>query len=141
MSVNPAHLTLKTGRVHLPEQEIDRQSARSRTDTKAFEVALKNALRQAPDVILIGEIRDKQTMGMARLRASGHLAVATLHANNSYHAMNRVINFYPLENRPSLLLDMAAALQAVISQRLVRTKSGARVAASRCCSTRAISRS
>src|SRR5882724_1918860 len=100
------------------------------TDTKAFEVALKNALRQAPDVILIGEIRDKQTMGMGLAYAqSGHLAVATLHANNSYHAMNRVINFYPLENRPSLLLDMAAALQAVISQRLVRTKSGARVAA------------
>ncbi|HZQ74478.1 MAG TPA: PilT/PilU family type 4a pilus ATPase [Burkholderiales bacterium] len=100
------------------------------TDTKAFEVALKNALRQAPDVILIGEIRDKQTMSMGLAYAqSGHLAVATLHANNSYHAMNRVINFYPLENRPSLLLDMAAALQAIISQRLVRTKTGARVAA------------
>src|SRR5258706_4985807 len=83
------------------------------TDTKAFEIALKNALRQAPDVILIGEIRDKQTMSMSLAYAqSGHLAVATLHANNSYHAMNRVINFYPLENRPSLLLDMAAALQA-----------------------------
>src|ERR1043166_7333588 len=63
------------------------------TDTKAFEVALKNALRQAPDVILIGEIRDKQTMAMGLAYAqSGHLAVATLHANNSYHAMNRVIN-------------------------------------------------
>src|SRR3954463_11246050 len=99
------------------------------TDTKAFEVALKNALRQAPDVILIGEIRDKQTMGMGLAYAqSGHLAVATLHANNSYHAMNRVINFYPLETRRSRLLDMAAALQAVISQRLVRTKTGARVA-------------
>src|SRR5437868_7072965 len=100
------------------------------TDTKAFEVALKNALRQAPDVILIGEIRDKQTMGMGLAYAqSGHLAVATLHANNSYHAMNRVINFYPLENRPSLLLDMSAALQAIISQRLIRTKTGARLAA------------
>src|SRR5438874_239576 len=100
------------------------------TDTKAFEVALKNALRQAPDVILIGEIRDKQTMGMALAYAqSGHLAVATLHANNSYHAMNRIINFYPLENRPSLLLDLAAALQSIISQRLVRTKTGARIAA------------
>jgi twitching motility protein PilU len=100
------------------------------TDTKAFETALKNALRQAPDVILIGEIRDKATMGMALAYAqSGHLAVATLHANNSYHAMNRIINFYPLENRPSLLLDLSAALQAVVSQRLVRTKTGARVAA------------
>ncbi len=100
------------------------------TDTKAFEIALKNALRQAPDCILIGEIRDKQTMAMSLAYAqSGHLCLATLHANNSYHAMNRVINFYPLENRPSLLLDMAAALQSVISQRLVRTKTGARIAA------------
>jgi twitching motility protein PilU len=100
------------------------------TDTKAFEVALKNALRQAPDCILIGEIRDKQTMGMALAYAqSGHLCLATLHANNSYHAMNRIINFYPLENRPSLLLDLSAALQSIVSQRLVRTKTGGRVAA------------
>jgi len=100
------------------------------TDTKAFEVALKNALRQAPDCILIGEIRDKQTMAMALAYAqSGHLCLATLHANNSYHAMNRIINFYPLENRPSLLLDLAAALQSIVSQRLVRTKAGSRVAA------------
>ncbi|HKU46931.1 MAG TPA: PilT/PilU family type 4a pilus ATPase [Burkholderiales bacterium] len=100
------------------------------TDTKAFEIALKNALRQAPDCILIGEIRDKQTMAMALAYAqSGHLCLATLHANNSYHAMNRIINFYPLENRPALLLDLAAALSAVISQRLVRTKTNQRVAA------------
>ena len=100
------------------------------TDTKAFEIALKNALRQAPDCILIGEIRDKQTMAMALAYSqSGHLCLATLHANNSYHAMNRIINFYPLENRPALLLDLAASLQAVISQRLVRTKTGARVVA------------
>jgi twitching motility protein PilU len=100
------------------------------TDTKTFEVALKNALRQAPDCILIGEIRDRQTMAMALAYSqSGHLCLATLHANNSYHAMNRIINFYALENRPSLLLDLSAALQAVISQRLVRTKTGSRVAA------------
>ena len=100
------------------------------TDTKSFEVALKNALRQAPDCILIGEIRDKQTMGMALAYAqSGHLALATLHANNSYHAMNRIISFYPLENRPTLLLDLSAALQSIISQRLIRTKTGARKAA------------
>jgi twitching motility protein PilU len=100
------------------------------TDTKSFETALKNALRQAPDCILIGEIRDKQTMGMALAYAqSGHLALATLHANNSYHAMNRIISFYPLENRPTLLLDLSAALQAIISQRLVRTKTGGRRAA------------
>lgn len=100
------------------------------TDTKSFNVALKNALRQAPDIILIGEIRDKDTMGMALAYAqSGHLALATLHANNSYHAMNRIINFYPLENRPSLLLDLSAALQSIISQRLIRTKAGGRMAA------------
>src|SRR3954468_8756379 len=100
------------------------------TDTKAFEIALKNALRQAPDCILIGEIRDKQTMAAALAYSqSGHLCLATLHANNSYHAMNRIINFYPLENRPSLLLDLSAALQSIISQRLVRTKTGARLAA------------
>ena len=97
------------------------------TDTKAFPIALKNALRQAPDVILIGEIRDRDTMSMALQYAqSGHLCMATLHANNSYHAMNRIISFYPLENRPTLLLDLSASLQAVISQRLVRTKAGSR---------------
>ena len=100
------------------------------TDAKDFDVALKNALRQAPDCIMIGEIRDKPTMSAALAYAqSGHLVLATLHANNSYHAMNRIINFYPLENRPALLLDLAAALAAVISQRLVRTKTGLRAVA------------
>jgi twitching motility protein PilU len=60
---------------------------------------------------------------------SGHLCLATLHANNSYHAMNRIISFYPLENRPTLMLDLSASLQAIVSQRLVRTKSGSRIAA------------
>jgi twitching motility protein PilU len=100
------------------------------TDTQTLETALKNALRQAPDCILIGEIRDKPTMSMALAYAqTGHLCLATLHANNSYHALNRIINFDPLETRASLLLDLAAALQAVISLRLVRTKTGARVPA------------
>src|ERR1043166_6616833 len=73
------------------------------TDTQTLEIALKNALRQAPDCILIGEIRDKPTMSMALAYAqTGHLYLATLHANNSYHAMNRIINFYPLETRASL---------------------------------------
>jgi twitching motility protein PilU len=100
------------------------------TDTKAFPVALRNALRQAPDCILIGEIRDKDTMSMALQYAqSGHLCLATLHANNSYHALNRIITFYPLENRPTLLLDLSASLQAIVSQRLVRTKRGTRKAA------------
>ncbi len=100
------------------------------TDSKTYGIALKNAMRQAPDCILIGEIRDRDTMGMALAYAqSGHLCLATLHANNSYHAMNRIINFYPLENRPTLLLDLGATLQAIVSQRLVRTKSGMRSAA------------
>ena len=99
-------------------------------DTRSFHEALKNALRQAPDVILIGEIRDKDTMTMGLQYAqSGHLCLATLHANNSYHAMNRINSFYPLENRPTLLLDLSASLKAIVSQRLVRNKEGGRVAA------------
>ena len=100
------------------------------TDTLDFRVALKNALRQAPDCIMIGEIRDKETMSAVIAYAqSGHLCLATLHANNSYHAMNRIISFYPLENRPALLEDLSATLKCVISQRLVRNKKGARSAA------------
>jgi len=100
------------------------------TDTLDFKVALKNALRQAPDCILIGEIRDKETMAAAIAYAqSGHLALATLHANNAYHSMNRIISFYPLENRPALLQDLAATLKSVISQRLVKTVKGGRAAA------------
>ncbi|HEV2611293.1 MAG TPA: PilT/PilU family type 4a pilus ATPase [Noviherbaspirillum sp.] len=100
------------------------------TDAESLKVALKNALRQAPDCILIGEIRDKETMGAALAYAqSGHLVVATLHANNSYQALNRIINFYPLENRPSLLSDLSVTIKAVISQRLVLTKDQKRRAA------------
>jgi twitching motility protein PilU len=93
------------------------------TDADSLKVALKNALRQAPDCILIGEIRDKETMSAALAYAqSGHLVVATLHANNSYQALTRIINFYPLETRPSLLSDLAVTIRAVISQRLVVAK-------------------
>jgi twitching motility protein PilU len=100
------------------------------TDTLDFKVGLKNALRQAPDCILIGEIRDKETMSSAIAYAqSGHLCLATLHANNSYHAMNRIISFYPLENRPALLEDLASTLKCVVSQRLVRNRQGLRSAA------------
>lgn len=100
------------------------------SDTAALNVALKNALRQAPDVIMIGEIRDRETMSAAIAYAqSGHLCLATLHANNSYQALNRVLSFYPVEVRPTLLGDMAAALKSIVSQRLVRTMSGARVPA------------
>jgi len=99
-------------------------------DTHSFHDALRNAMRQAPDIILIGEIRDLETMRMALTYAlSGHLCLATLHANNAYQAMNRVISFFPLEVRPMLLQDLSVSLKAVISQRLIKTGAGARVPA------------
>ena len=99
-------------------------------DTQSLQTALKNALRQAPDVILIGEIRDRETMSAAIAYAqSGHLCLATLHGNNSYHALNRILSFYPVEVRPTMLGDLASALKAVVSQRLVRTPAGERVPA------------
>jgi twitching motility protein PilU len=97
------------------------------SDAKDFEVALRNSMRQAPDCILIGEIRDKDTMAAALAYAqSGHLVLATLHANNSYNALNRIISFYPIENRPALLQDLSSAVKAIVSQRLVRAKAGGR---------------
>ena len=97
------------------------------TDAKSYYIALKNAMRQAPDVIMIGEIRDRETMTAAIAYAqSGHLCLATLHANNSYHALNRIISFYPLENRPALLQDLSASMKCVVSQRLVRNLKGGR---------------
>ncbi|MBA4195709.1 MAG: type IV pili twitching motility protein PilT [Comamonadaceae bacterium] len=100
------------------------------SDTASLQVALKNALRQAPDVILIGEIRDRDTMSAAIAYAqSGHLCLATLHANNSYHALNRILSFYPAEVRPTLLSDLSSALRAVVSQRLLRTETASRVPA------------
>jgi len=92
------------------------------SDTASLQIGLKNALRQAPDVIMIGEIRDRDTMSSAIAYAqSGHLCLATMHANNSYQALNRILSFYPVEVRPALLGDLAAALRAVVSQRLLRT--------------------
>ncbi len=100
------------------------------TDTQSLQIALKNALRQAPDVILIGEIRDRETMSAAIAYAqSGHLCLATLHANNSYQALNRILSFYPVEIRQTMLGDLAAALKALISQRLLRTTTGGRMPA------------
>jgi len=99
-------------------------------DTKNWFAALKNTLRQAPDVILIGEIRDRDTMeyGIA-FAETGHLALATLHANNSNQAMDRIINFFPADRRQQLLMDLSLNLRAVISQRLIPKKGGGRVAA------------
>jgi twitching motility protein PilU len=99
-------------------------------DAINLSVALRNALRQAPDCILIGEIRDKETMTAALTYAqSGHLVVATLHANNSYQALTRIINLFPIESRQSLLTDLASTLRAIVSQRLVGAIDGGRRAA------------
>lgn len=99
-------------------------------DTLSFENALKNAMREAPDVIMIGEIRDRTTLQYAlNFAQSGHLCLSTLHANNSYHVLNRIINFFPTEARPSLLMDLSVSLKAVVSQRLVRGKDGKLLAA------------
>ncbi len=95
-------------------------------DTASLQIALKNALRQAPDCILIGEIRDRETMTSAiSYSLSGHLVMATLHANNSYHALGRILSFYAPEARPALLSDLASGLKAIVSQRLVRTAAAA----------------
>ena len=100
------------------------------SDTQSLQVALKNALRQAPDVILIGEIRDRETMSSAIAYAqSGHLCLATMHANNSYQALNRILSFYPVEVRNTLLGDLGAAMKAIVSQRLLRTQAGDRTPA------------
>lgn len=99
-------------------------------DTQSLQIGLKNALRQAPDCILIGEIRDRETMTAAiSYSLSGHLVLATLHANNSYHALGRILSFYTPESRPALLSDLASGLRAIVSQRLVRAIAGGRVPA------------
>ncbi len=99
-------------------------------DTRNWHNALKNTLRQAPDVILIGEIRDRETMEHALAFAeTGHLAISTLHANNANQALDRIINFFPEERRRQLLMDLAMNLRAFVSQRLIPTVDGARCAA------------
>jgi twitching motility protein PilU len=100
------------------------------TDTRTYENALVNAMREAPDLMMIGEIRDRETLGHALLYAqTGHLCISTLHANNSYHALNRIINFFPYDARTSLLSDLSISLRAIISQRLVKANDGTLVAA------------
>ena len=94
-------------------------------DTENWFAARKNTLRQAPDVILIGEIRDRETMDYALAFAeTGHLCLATLHANNSNQALDRIINFFPEERRTQLLTDLSLNLQAFISQRLIPREGG-----------------
>jgi twitching motility protein PilU len=100
------------------------------TDAVSLEVALRNALRQAPDCLMIGEIRDVGAMSAAIAYAqSGHLVLSTLHANNASHALNRILGFYTPESRAAMLSDLAATLRCVVSQRLVRTIDGGRLPA------------
>ena len=94
-------------------------------DTASYQVALKNTLRQAPDVILLGEIRDRETMEYAIAFAeTGHLCVSTLHANSTNQALDRIINFFPEDRRAQLLMDLSLNLRAILSQRLVRRRDG-----------------
>ena len=131
--------TLQTGHILTIEDPVEFQFRNKKSivnqrevgsDTQSMQIALKNALRQAPDVILIGEIRDRESMSAAIAYAqSGHLCLATLHGNISYHALNRILSFYPVEVRATMLSDLSSALKAVVTQRLVRTAAGARVPA------------
>jgi twitching motility protein PilU len=101
-----------------------------RVDTYTYDNALISAMRQAPDLLMIGEIRDRPTLQSALLFAqTGHLCMSTLHANNSYNALNRIINFFPRDAREALLADLSIALRCIISQRLVRTADGGRLPA------------
>jgi twitching motility protein PilU len=99
-------------------------------DTRSWHNALKNTLRQAPDVILIGEIRDRETMEHALTFAeTGHLCISTLHANNANQALDRIVNFFPEDRRNQLLMDLSTNIQAFVSQRLIPTSDGKRCAA------------
>lgn len=120
---DPVEFLFKNKRSVVNQREVG-------TDTQSTQVALKNALRQAPDVILIGEIRDRETMSAAIAYAqTGHLCVASMHANNSYQALNRILSFYAVEVRQTMLGDLGAALKAIVSQRLLRTTAGGRIPA------------
>jgi twitching motility protein PilU len=100
------------------------------TDTANYEAALVSAMREAPDVLMVGEIRDRETLKHALIFAqTGHLCLSTLHANNSYHALNRMVNFFPYDARQSILSDLSLCVRAVISQRLIRNTKGKQVPA------------
>ncbi len=120
---DPMEFVFKNDKCVINQREVG-------TDTHSYEHALVNAMREAPDMMMIGEIRDRQTLQHALLYAqTGHLCLSTLHANNSYHALNRIINFFPYDARPALLSDLALSLRAIISQRLVKGNDGTLVAA------------
>jgi len=120
---DPIEFTFKNKRSIVNQRQIG-------TDTDSLAIGLKNAMRQAPDCILIGEIRDMETMSQAIAYAqSGHLVLSTLHANNANNALNRIVSFYPAESRRVMLADLSATLKAVVSQRLIRSVDGARLPA------------
>jgi len=121
---DPIEFVHEHGRCVVSQREIG-------VDTDSWQAALKNTLRQAPDVILIGEIRDRETMEYALAFAeTGHLCLSTLHANNANQALDRIINLFPEERRQQILMDLSLNLRAFISQRLIARKEGAgRVAA------------
>ncbi|BAN34078.1 pilus retraction protein PilT [Sulfuricella denitrificans skB26] len=131
--------TNRTGHILLIEDPIEYLHAYKKSivnqrevglDTNSYSTALLNAVREAPDVLMIGEIRDRDTMQQAMIYAeTGHLMMSTLHANNSYHTLNRIINLFPHEARNHLLHDLSISLKAVISQRLVRGVNGKRLPA------------
>ncbi|MCW5623048.1 MAG: PilT/PilU family type 4a pilus ATPase, partial [Burkholderiales bacterium] len=120
---DPIEFVFKHNRCVINQREVG-------MDTKSYHNALVNAMREAPDILMIGESRDRETLQQALLYAqTGHLCMSTLHANNSYHALNRIINFFPYDARPALLNDLASSLKAIISQRLVKAVDGSLVAA------------
>jgi twitching motility protein PilU len=94
-------------------------------DTHGYDKALQNALREAPDLIMVGEIRDKETMQSALIHTlTGHMCLSTIHANNSYHALSRIINLFPYDARSAVLSDLSIGLRAIICQRLIRNNEG-----------------
>jgi twitching motility protein PilU len=131
--------TIKTGHILTIEDPIEFifkhkksivNQREVRVDTHSYENALISAMREAPDLLMVGEIRDRETLQSSLLFAqTGHLCMSTLHANNSYNALNRIIGFFPREARESLQADLSIALRCVISQRLVKTIDGKRAAA------------
>jgi twitching motility protein PilU len=115
---DPIEFMYKHGKSIINQREVG-------IDTRSYHNALVNAMREAPDVILIGECRDRETFSAALQYAqTGHLCLSTVHANNSYYALNRVINLFPHDARSSLQMDLSVSLRAVISQRLVRDVNG-----------------
>jgi twitching motility protein PilU len=119
----PIEYIFRHGRSIVNQREIG-------TDTRSYEKALSSGMREAPDVLMIGEVRERETLKHALIFAqTGHLCLATLHANNSYHALNRMVNFFPYDARRGVLADLSMCLRAVISQRLVRNVQGKQVPA------------